>query len=43
VAEATAARLHALIEHELLVAAVNRETEALAAADATRLELDAGV
>jgi len=43
VAEATAARLHALIEHELQAAAVTREAEALAAADPTRQELDAGV
>ncbi len=43
VAEATAARLHALIEHELHVAAVTREAESLAAADPTRQELDAGV
>jgi len=43
VAEATAARLHALIEHELLAAAATREAEELAAADALALELDAGV
>ena len=43
VAEATAARLHALIEHELHAAAVTREAESLAAADPTRQELDAGV
>ncbi len=43
VAEATAARLHALIGHELLVAAATREAEALAAADALALELDPGV
>ena len=41
VAEATAARLHALIEHELLAAAVAREAETLAAAAAPGL--DAGV
>lgn len=43
VAEATAGRLHALIEHELLAAAAVREAEAQAAADALALELDAGV
>ena len=41
VAEATAARLHALIEHELVVAAAAREAETLAAAAA--LGLDAAV
>ena len=43
VAEATAARLHALIEHELLAAAAAREAEAQAAADALAIELDAGI
>ena len=43
VAEATASRLHALIEHELLAAAVTREAEALAAAETATLGLDAGV
>jgi len=43
VAEATAARLHALIEHELLAAASVREAEAQAAAEALAIELDAGV
>ena len=43
VAEATAARLHALIEHELLAAAATREAEAQAAADALAIELDAGI
>jgi len=48
VAEATAARLHALIEHELLAAAAAAEAaaadaEALAAAEALSLGLDAGV
>jgi phosphoglucosamine mutase len=41
VAEATAERLHALIEHELLSAALARDTAAVEAA--TALELDAGV
>jgi len=43
VAEATAARLHSLIEHELLAAAAVREAEAQAAAEALAIELDAGV
>jgi phosphoglucosamine mutase len=43
VAEATAARLYTLIEHELLDAAAVREAEALAAAQALALELDGGV
>ena len=43
VAEATAARLYALIEHELLAAAAVREAEAQAAAEALAIELDAGV
>ena len=43
VAEATAGRLHALIEHELLTAAIARDAEALAAAEAAALEADAGV
>jgi len=43
VAEATAARLYALIEHELLAAAAVREAESLAAAQALALELDGGV
>jgi len=41
VAEATAARLHSLIEHELVAAAAVRDAEAQALADATALELDA--
>ena len=43
VAEATAARLHSLIEHVLLAAAAVREAEAQAAAEALAIELDAGV
>ena len=43
VAEATAARLHALIRHELLAAAAAREADAQAGADTLALELDAGV
>jgi len=43
VAEATAARLHTLIEHELLAASAVREAESLAAAQALALELDGGV
>jgi phosphoglucosamine mutase len=43
VAEATAARLHALIEHELLAAAAVREAEAQDAAEALALGLDTSV
>ena len=43
VADAAADRLHALIEHELLSAAVARESAALAAAEASSGELDAGL
>jgi hypothetical protein len=41
VAEATAGRLHSLIEHELLAAAEARERAASDAAEAMALQLDA--